>query len=87
MPHWCDPLVTFLAEQPPETASVTLTYAELEAVAGGSLPTVALVRNHWRNRTPGHVAYRLVAVSWRIRHIHGRPPTFTFVREPPEGRG
>ena len=38
MPHWWGPLLAFLAEQPAETTSVTLTVTEVAALGGEAMP-------------------------------------------------
>ena len=82
MPHWYDSLVTFLAEQPPEAASVVLTFPQVEALVGGELPVIARTRYYWWGQTSGTMGPRLAAICWRVAHVRGRPPTFTFVRLP-----
>ena len=83
-PHWSAPLLAFLAEQPPETASVTLTFAEVEVLVGGELPVIARTRYYWWGQTSGTMGPRLAAIGWRVAHARGRPPAFTFVRLPPD---
>ena len=83
MPRWFDPLLAFLAEQPPETVTVTLALDELLAFAAGPAPRGALTRGYWRGRQPGTVGHRLAAIGWRTQSMRGRPLTITFVRQPP----
>ncbi len=85
MAHWSDPLLRLLAEQPAETTSVTLTYAELAALAGGPLPPSGVIRGYWWNRRSGQMGHRVAVIGWRVGRVRGRPPTITFVRQPPAG--
>ena len=79
MAHWSEPLVAFLAAQPPTTLAVTLTLTELEALAGQPLPAGAAARTYWWSA--GSVARRrLAAIGWRLASVGGWPPTLTFAR-------
>ncbi len=80
--QWFDPLLAFLAEQPPETTSVVLTFAQVAALVGGELPVNARTRHYWWGHTSGTRGPRLAAIGWRVTHVRGRPPTITFVRLP-----
>ena len=82
MPPWYDPLPTFLAEQPPETVCLTLTYAELEGLADGPLPVGTMTRYYWWSAARSGVVLRLARVGWRVGSIRGQPMVITFVRLP-----
>ena len=78
--RWYDPLLTFLAEQPAETTSITLTFAEVAACVGAPLSAFAATRTFWCDRKPRSVGAGLAVFGWRVAHVHGRPLTITFVR-------
>ncbi len=82
MPRWYDALLTLLAEQPPEVATVTLTLVEIEALAAGPLPPSARTRGYWWDGGAKAMSHRLAAIGWRVAHVRGRPLTLTFVRRP-----
>ncbi len=85
---WYEPLLAFLAEQPPETVRVTLTFAELEALADGSLPSGAAGRSYWRQTNPRGMGTRLKVVGWRLQRWQREPvPLLTFERVPPDMSG
>ncbi len=86
--RWYEPLLTFLAEQPPGTLSVILTLTELEALAVQPLPASAMTRSYWRNRKNGAMGARLAARGWRVGPF-GRGPTsmITFIRLPSDTSG
>ncbi len=44
--RWYESVLDFLAEQPSETTSITLTFAEVEVLVGGELPVIARTRNY-----------------------------------------
>ena len=50
--HWYEPVLTFLAEQPAATGSVTLTFAAVAALAGEPPIAHALTRAFWWDRGP-----------------------------------
>ena len=84
MAHWYDALLALLAAQPPEVVSVTLTLAEVEALAGGRMPAGGLTRAYWRQRRPGGMGHRLMTLGWRVgRFGRGQTVTITFVRYAP----
>ena len=86
--RWFDPLLAFLAEQPPETTSVTRTLAELEALAGRPLPASTVSRPYWRQQQPGGMGRRLAARGWRAGSFgRGHALAITFVRLPPDAPG
>ncbi len=83
-PHWYEPVLRLLAEQPPETVSVTLTVADLEVLAAGPLPTTAYIRSYWWRNEPGYAPHHFAAIGWRVAHMRGRPLAITFGRLPPD---
>ena len=74
------PLAVYLAAQPGDT--VTLTFAEVEAVIGAPLPPSADVYHSWWSSTlsyrPQVRAWR--GVGWRVQHVALRTHTVTFAR-------
>ncbi len=82
MPHWSDPLLTLLAEQPPETTTLTLTLDEVAALVGASLPRSVASRSYWRLRAPKAMGARLRAAGWWVAQFEPRGPTatITFIR-------
>jgi hypothetical protein len=68
MPISYQPLADFLAAQPPATATVTLTIAEVEALVGTPLPVSAWARTWWSTARQGRTAGERpwVAVGWRV---------------------
>ena len=82
--HWYEPVLRFLAAQPPETTDVVLTYAQMAALVGGELPVNARTRHYWWGHTSGTMGPHLTAIGWRVAHVRGRPATFTFKRQPPD---
>ena len=82
MPSPYQPLGDYLAALPPETTSVTLTFPEMEAILGESLPMGAGKAAWWANtRTPANIRPWRRA-GWRAVQLHLRqtPPSVTFVR-------
>ena len=77
MPHWSDPLVAFLATQPPDSSTVTLTLAELAELAAGPLPAGAATRAYWW-RSRGAPRRRLAAIGWRVAHVDRSAEMLTF---------
>ena len=57
------PLADYLAALPAETVSVTLPFAEIEALIGGDLPAAAAARPWWVDLTRTQ-AWR--ATGWRV---------------------
>ena len=84
MAHWYDPLLTFLTEQPAETMSVALTFAEVAVLVGGAVPSTALARAYWWDHATRSLGKRLAVLGWRVTHVRGRPPTITFERQLPD---
>ena len=82
MPSPYQPLGDYLAALPVDTAEVTLTFREVEAILGEPLPAAAGKASWWSNApTAGNGrAWRLA--GWRAVQLHLRqtPPTVTFVR-------
>ena len=86
MPQWYEPLFALLAEQPPGSTTLTLTFDELEALAAGPLPPSAFLRSYWRNRSPKSMGARLRAAGWWVTQLQpgDSAPTITFARLPPD---
>ena len=82
MPSRYQPLADFLAAQPPETDSVTLTLAELAQILGQPLPPSASTRAWWGNHPSSRRAPAWLAVGWRTQPPRARqlPVRITFVR-------
>ena len=87
MLHWYEPLLAFLAEQPPETTCVTLTLNELEVLAGQSLPVSSAIRTYWWRWKQGAMRPHLVAIGWQVVQARGRPLVITFGRQPADTSG
>jgi hypothetical protein len=68
-------LAAHLAALPPETTTVTLTFAELGAILGRPLPASAWGRSWWATRAWPLVGWRLSAVS-----VSGGREAATFAR-------
>ncbi len=76
------PLADFLAAQPPETETVTLTLRAIEALVGQALPLSAH-RREWSGNNPArHPARTWLGVGWRVTHAQVRQPpsAITFAR-------
>jgi hypothetical protein len=84
MPSPYAPLATLLANQPPETTTVTLTLPEIEAVLGRALPAGAWARGWWHGTRYGERPHPWAAVGWQaVAMAMGQvPPTVTFARVP-----
>jgi len=82
MPTRYQPLADFLAAQPAETASVSVTLAEVAALLGGPLPAAAGTQSWWANARSAPHAAAWLAAGWRVRRVRVRRPpgTVTFVR-------
>ncbi len=82
MPHWSDPLLALLAEQPPDTTTLTLSLAEVTALVGTSLPPSAKARGYWHARGPKAMGQRLRAVGWWVAQVEcrGTATMITFMR-------
>jgi hypothetical protein len=84
MPSPYAPLATFLANQPLETTTVTLSLTEIEQVLGRPLPAGAWTRGWWQStKDKGRPRPWLVA-GWRVAEASMRqvPPLVTFARLP-----
>ena len=82
MPLRYQALADYLAALPPELETVTLTFPQIEAILGESLPPAAGIVAWWRNSpTPGNMRVWRQA-GWRAVQVHVRqtPATVTFVR-------
>ena len=88
MPSLYQPLADYLAALAPETATVTLTLPEVEAVVGSALPASAWTQMWWSNARQGHWAEvrPWVAAGWRVSGtaMRSAPPTVTFARVGPD---
>ncbi len=87
-----EPLRRYLAAQPGETVILTLTFAEIEGLIGGSLPASAEQRSWLVNRTDGGLPQMRAwqRAGWRVSTVRLRsvPRAVTFVRrwvEPIDG--
>ena len=82
MAHWSDPLLALLAEQLPETTTLTLTLDEVATLVGAPLPCSVASRSYWRLRTPKAMGSRLRAAGWWVAQFEPRGPTttITFIR-------
>ena len=88
MPSPYQPLADYLAAQPPETVSITLTLAEVAAVVGTPLPAAVWTRTWWSNFPRRPAATRpWAAAGWWVQDTDMRSatPTVTFVRVHPGG--
>ena len=82
MAAWFEPLLTLLAEQPPDTPTLTLTLVEIEALAQGPLPAGAAARGYWQRHVADGLGRQMAAIGWRVRRFHRYPTAVTFVRVP-----
>ena len=87
MPRWYVPLLAFLAAQPADTTRLTLTVAELEGLAGRSLPVTTATYGYWWQWKRGPLRSRLAAIGWQVAQARGRPLAVTFVRLPSDTSG
>src|SRR5215207_3558293 len=83
------PLADFLAAQPPETVTVTLTLAELAQLLGRPVPPSASTRAWWGNHPSSRRAPAWLAVGWRTQppRLRQLPMRITFTRVPPAAGG
>ena len=80
MVSWFDRLLALLAEQPRTTTTVTLSLADLDALASGPLPAGTATQSYWW----GHaVRRRLAAIGWCVASVSRRSRTVTFTRIDP----
>ena len=84
MPTRLQPLADFLAAQPAETASVTLTFPEIEALVGEALPHAASTAQWWVNGPKQAQARVWLDAGWAVtrRSLRTRPPYIIFARGP-----
>jgi hypothetical protein len=84
MPSPYQPLTDFLAAQPPETVSITLTLPEVEVLVGTPLPVSAWARTWWSNARQGRWAEARpwVTAGWRVSRtaMRSATPAVTFAR-------
>ena len=75
------PLTDYLATQPSDT--VTLTFAEIEAMLGSRLPHTAHRPGWWSNSPTWFPHARTwLGVGWRVKTANLAWRTVTFVRQP-----
>ena len=79
MAAWFEPLIALLAEQPPDTITVTLTLGALEALANGPLPAGFATRPYWWRHDHG-MGRRLAVIGWQTAHVGRRAQSVTFAR-------
>ena len=79
MPAWYEPLLALLAVQPADTTTLTLTLAEIQALACGPLPASFATRTYWQRGGRG-IHQRLAAAGWRVWRVGDRASLITFVR-------
>ncbi len=79
-PRWYTPLITLLSAQPPETTELTVSLAELEALAGEPVPLGAYARVFWVGRGGRKVTAALAQVGWRVVRFDRYTRSVTFVR-------
>ena len=98
-----EPLRRYLAALPAEAATVTMRFAEIEALIEAPLPPTARLRSWWAQAARGQPQVRAwSAAGWRVALVmQVRPWRVTFVRTdttagpaarnrrpaPPAGRG
>ena len=81
MPAWFEPLLAVFADQPVETTTLTLTLAEIEALADGPTPAGLATRTYWQGRASS-VRRRLIAIGWHMARFNRASGTLTFARVP-----
>ncbi len=84
-----EPLADFLAAQPPETTSVTLSLPEIEALLGQEVPLSAHRHTWWRNDPSQRQPRAWLGAGWRVTHAQVRqaPSAITFTRISPDAIG
>ena len=82
MAAWFDPVLALLADQPADTLTLTLTLAEIKALASGPLPAGAAARGYWQGHITDGLGRQLVTIGWRVSRFHRYPAAVTFVRVP-----
>jgi hypothetical protein len=82
MPGKYQPLADYFAALAPETAYVTLTLPEIEAIVGAPLPGSAVTAAFWTNSRSGPHAGVWLDVGWVLteRSVRTWPATITFTR-------
>jgi hypothetical protein len=80
------PLAAYLAAQPLETVSVTLTLAEIEAILGAALPRGAVTRQWWYDTRNKALLPVSMTAHWQVARVTMRTvnQTITFTRLPPD---
>ncbi len=79
MAAWFDPLLALLSAQPRDTTTVTLTLAEVMALASRPPPASVVTHHYWLNRSRPP-SRQLVAVGWHMVHLNRAAGTLTFAR-------
>ena len=76
------PLAAYLAAQPPETTSITLTLPEIEDILGEALPRQAGTAMWWSNTPQFRHARVWMGAGWFVtaRSMRTTPATITFAR-------
>jgi hypothetical protein len=78
------PLAAYLAGLPPGTTTVTLTFAEMEALLGARLPAFAFRPQFWtyadRSRPMSSQARAWQGAGWRVARFDRIARAVTFVR-------
>ena len=83
MPQWYEPLFDLLAAQPAEVTRVTISFAEVAALAGVPIPDAAYAHSYWLQRERGRLRRRLRAAGRRMVGMQeGVNATITFERLP-----
>ena len=83
MPTRYQPLAAFLAAQPPATATVRLTLAEIAQIVGRPLPAGARTRAWWANQPASAQARAWLPAGWRTQwQPRQLPMEIVFVRVP-----
>jgi hypothetical protein len=72
------PLQRFLEVATADT--VTLTFAQVEAIIGTPLPAGAQAYTWWSNRQRSRQARAWLAAGWQTRDVESRQQRVTFVR-------
>ncbi len=85
MSQWYEPLFDLLAAQPAETTRVTITFAEVAALAGTPIPDAAYAHEYWLRQERSALRRHLQAAGWQIAGMQeGVDATITFVRLSPD---
>ncbi|MGQ9460746.1 MAG: FYVE zinc finger domain-containing protein [Candidatus Bathyarchaeaceae archaeon] len=75
------PLSEHLMRRARYTDLATLTFAKIESIIGGNLPSSASLDTRWWNNTPSRVqAQAWLNVGWRVHNVNLNDRTVTFKR-------